>query len=274
MFERKSRAFGFIFLFLSGILLSFTIGQLPVRPIVHTSAASNVTSVLRIDTVDKQPQIPGIYDSLGLAKKGLKRSVFESALQGLIELNKTGAINSTHILTICDLSQPSSSKRLFVIDLRKVQVLFNTYVAHGVNSGVNYARQFSNRPESLKSSLGFYLTSKTYTGENGYSLKLKGLERGFNDNAENRDIVMHGADYVSESSIRDKGYIGRSWGCPAVPVKISKPIIDRIKNGTCLFIYGDDKYYLAHSRFIGKKYSGSDVAACNSMTNSRMSSKF
>ena len=129
-------------------------------------------------------------------------------------------------------------------------MLFNTYVAHGQNSGKEFANRFSNAPESFQSSLGFYETSETYQGKNGYSMHLTGLEKGINDKADQRAIVMHGAPYVSENYIHSQGYIGRSWGCPAVPEKHNKPIIDRIKNGTCLFIYAGNKTYSRKSKIL------------------------
>jgi len=129
-------------------------------------------------------------------------------------------------------------------------VIFNTYVAHGVNSGKEMANDFSNQPESYKSSLGFYETQSTYSGGHGYSLRLEGLEKGINDNANRRDIVIHGAGYVNEGLIRSQGYIGRSWGCPALPENMYKPIINKIKDGTCLFIYSPDKTYLKRSKII------------------------
>lgn len=193
-----------------------------------------------------------IYDSLRLGSLGLARQAFEYGLQGWTYLVETGRIINRNIISIIDFSKPSSEKRLFVIDLSHMKVLFNTYVAHGVNSGVNYANSFSNMPESNKSSLGFYQTANTYLGGHGYSMRLEGLERGINDNAARRDIVMHGAGYVNENYIHSQGYIGRSWGCPAVAEKLSRPIIDKIKNGTCLFIYSPQRNYLNSSRIINR----------------------
>ena len=112
------------------------------------------------------------------------------------------------------------------------------------------ASNFSNALQSYKSSLGFYQTLGTYMGGHGYSLRLEGLEKGINDNANRRDIVIHGAPYVNESLIRSQGYIGRSWGCPALPENLNKPIINTIKNGTCLFIYGNNKSYVKRSKII------------------------
>ena len=181
---------------------------------------------------------------------GLSQQAFEYAMQGFNYLVEKGKLNNDRVISIVDFSQPSSRKRLFVIDLDQEKVVFNTYVAHGVNSGAASATRFSNTPESNESSLGFYETSNTYMGGNGYSLRLEGLEAGFNDNAARRAIVMHGAAYVNEALVNSQGYIGRSWGCPAVPEKLHKPIIDKIKNGTCLFIYSPDTYYLNHSRIL------------------------
>lgn len=190
------------------------------------------------------------YDSLHLDNMGLSKTAFTYAMKGFNYLLQQGKVAKDNIISIVDFSQPSSRKRLFVIDLNNFRVLYNTYVAHGVNSGKEYANQFSNTPESNKSSLGFYETKNTYLGGNGYSLRLAGLERGINDNAEKRDIVIHGAGYVDEALIRSQGYIGRSWGCPALPEKLHKPIIDKIKNGSCLFIYSENNAYLKKSKII------------------------
>ncbi|MGG9972486.1 murein L,D-transpeptidase catalytic domain family protein [Ferruginibacter sp. SUN002] len=197
-----------------------------------------------------------IYDSLKLSSIGLARQVFDYAVNGLNYMKEVGKLSNDRIISIVDFSKPSSQKRLYVIDLKNFKILFNTYVAHGVNSGTAFANQFSNIPESNKSSLGFYQTSTTYIGKNGYSMRLHGLEKGINDKAYERDIVMHGAAYVSEGMIRTHGYIGRSFGCPAVAEKLHKPIIDKIKNGTCLFIYSPNKNYISQSKII--KHSSSE----------------
>ncbi|MBX2933261.1 MAG: murein L,D-transpeptidase catalytic domain family protein [Ferruginibacter sp.] len=191
-----------------------------------------------------------LYDSMQLSVKGLSQNAFNYAIKGFYKLLNEGRLKNDDIITIVDFSLPSTQKRLFVINLNKKEVLFNTYVAHGINSGKLKANKFSNSPESYKSSLGFYQTLETYMGGHGYSLRLQGLEKGINDNAKRRGIVIHGADYVDENFIRMQGYIGRSWGCPALPVKLYKPIINTIKNGTCLFIYSPDKFYLKKSGVI------------------------
>lgn len=185
------------------------------------------------------------YDALRLAENGLQRAVFEYALRGLRHMPK-----ATSVLTIVDMSQPSTSKRLYVIDLANRKLLFNTYVAHGQNSGDLTARQFSNQPDSYQSSLGFYQTLHTYYGKHGLSLKLKGLEKGFNDKAYDRSIVVHGADYVCEEFIKHNGRLGQSQGCPAVPNYLSKAIIQTIKDGSCLFIYYPDPAYLSRSVYL------------------------
>ena len=191
-----------------------------------------------------------VYDSLHLNLMGLSKQAFNAAIKGYSHLVNAGKIANDKIISIIDFSQPSFKKRLFVLDIKNYKVIFNTYVAHGMNSGKEYASQFSNTPETNKSSPGFYVTTDTYSGKNGYSLHLQGLEKGSNDNANRRDIVMHGADYVSENYIRSQGYIGRSWGCPAVPMSLYKPIIDKIKNGTCLFIYSPATSYLKRSAIL------------------------
>lgn len=210
--------------------------------LLHATLSNSVSS--------GKTALSALYDTLKLNLMGLSRQAYEMAMDGYHYLVKTGRIANDKIISIVDFSLPSSQKRLFVIDLDNSKLLFNTYVAHGVNSGRETASDFSNRPESNKSSLGFYETRTTYMGGNGYSLRLEGLEPGINDNAARRDIVVHGAAYVSEDLVRSQGYIGRSWGCPAVPEKLHKPIIDKIKNGTCMFIYSNNRNYLEHSRIL------------------------
>ncbi len=182
--------------------------------------------------------IRSVYDSLHLNLKGLSQQAYDYAKEGLDKLIQQGKLANQSIISIIDFSLPSNKKRLFVIDLENYRVLFNTLVAHGKNTGYENAVSFSNQESSFKSSPGFYLTQETYEGKNGYSLKLEGLERGINDNALERGIVVHGAPYVSdERATTPGGFVGRSQGCPAVPVQVSRPIINTIKNGTCLFIY-------------------------------------
>ncbi len=191
-----------------------------------------------------------LYDKLNLDNLGLSQEAYLMGLKGFEHLKSQGKLRNENVITIIDFSKPSSSKRLFIIDISSGVLLFNTYVAHGQNSGYAMAEKFSNKASSLQSSLGFYETSSTYLGKHGYSLKLEGLEKGINDKAMERSIIMHGASYVSEGVIKIKGYLGRSWGCPAVPEKYSKPIIDKIKNGSCIFIYANNSMYLHQSKIL------------------------
>jgi hypothetical protein len=173
--------------------------------------------------------------------------LFKAAVTGY---NRIDSIRKKNILVIVDFTRPSSAKRFYVIDMASKRLLFHCLVAHGKNTGEDMAGNFSNEQGSLKSSLGFYLTAETYYGKHGYSLRLDGLEKGFNDNARSREIVIHGADYVSQAYLARAGRLGRSWGCPALPVELSKSIIDSISGGSCLFIYGSDRAYLSGSALI------------------------
>ena len=191
-----------------------------------------------------------VYDSLKLDNAGLNRQAFDYAKKGWDKLCSQGKLENQSVITIVDFSQSSNKKRLYVLDMENYKVLFNTLVAHGKNSGREWASYFSNQLSSYKSSPGFYITGQTYSGSNGYSLKLAGIENGINDKALQRAIVMHGADYVNESFIASRGYIGRSQGCPAVPVKEAKSIINTIKNGACLYIYSPAPNYLSRSAML------------------------
>jgi hypothetical protein len=204
---------------------------------------------LSIDELIKL-QADSIYDTLQLISKGLQEEAFEIAYKGYYKLVEAGKVNRPGILSIADFSKSSNQKRFFVIDMENAKILYHTVVAHGRNSGLYYATDFSNKPESNKSSLGFYVTLSTYYGEKGYSLKLQGLEKGINDNAYDRNIVLHGSEYATSEFARSNGYLGRSLGCPAVPMKQNTGIINTVKNGTVLFIYHPAKNYLQKSNII------------------------
>jgi len=193
------------------------------------------------------------YKLWQLGNLGLSEDAFNYAMKGFDYLGKANLITKKNIVTIVDFSKPSTQKRLFVIDVSSGKILFNTWVAHGHNSGNEYANQFSNLPESHQSSLGFYSTMETYIGEHGYSLRLKGCEKGINDKAFERAIVIHGADYVSDQFINKRGTLGRSYGCPAIPTELSKKIIDVIKNGSCLFLYHPTKKYCTQSKILNSQ---------------------
>jgi hypothetical protein len=209
----------------------------------HTVGSLIPLARLSVNVVD-------MYNAWNLETSGLSRPAFESAITGYNRLGERHQITNEKVLTIIDYSKPSSQKRLYVLDMESGEVVFNTLVAHGRNSGLEYATDFSNEESSYKTSLGFYITMNTYYGDNGYSLKLKGCDKGFNDNAYSRAIVFHGADYVSNEFIRTNGYLGRSFGCPAVSVSENKKIIDRIKNGSCLFLYYPNRRYLSRSKIL------------------------
>jgi len=223
---------------------------LKVPAITALAAETDVTATNSDETSNNS--LYSLYETLNLADLGLSKDAFKYGLKGYEYLRSTGKIQNDKIISIADFSLPSRKKRLFVIDVKNNKVLFNTYVSHGRNSGREVAQEFSNEPESYKSSLGFYVTGSTYNGKHGYSMQLMGEEAGFNDNALSRAIVMHSAEYVSESVAKMQGYIGRSLGCPALSPEMYKPVIEKIKGGSCLFIYSPNKYYLAHSKIINK----------------------
>jgi len=159
-------------------------------------------------------------------------------------------IDHNHIITVIDYSLPANQKRLWVFDLNTKQLLFHTYVSHGIKSGALMSNRFSNRNNSKASSMGIYRTQKTYYGREGLTLKLQGLDIGFNDNAENRAIVMHGGWYMEEGFITKYGRSGRSWGCPALPLSVSNDIINTIKDNALLIIYYPDKAWFSRSKFL------------------------
>lgn len=213
----------------------------------HSHAANS--SLFFYDTA-KLTTADILFDSLKLGKLGLGRRAYDYAMLGYNVLKVKNKLSNDKILSIIDFSLPSGKKRLFVIDVKNYKLLFVTYVAHGKNSGLDKALYFSNEPESNKSSVGFYTTQTTYSGEHGYSLRLIGQEIGYNNNALERDIVVHSADYVDESIVKSQGYIGRSLGCPALSPAIYKQVINKIKSGTCLFVYGNDASYITNSKFL------------------------
>ena len=187
-----------------------------------------------------------LYEGLGLNEKGLGLDALELAVKGYLHLQAQGTIENSDFLSIADFSQSSRKKRFYLIDMKNQKLIVNTYVSHGKNSGLDMANDFSNTPESEKSSLGFYVTKGTYTGKNGYSLKMSGLEEGFNNNAEQRAIVVHGAAYVNAGRVQS-AFMGRSQGCPALPKDSYKQVISLIKDGSTFFVYYPDAKYLSTS---------------------------
>lgn len=218
-----------------------------------------VTSILGLIVSPFQSPYFANLDSIIQQSKGLKPEILKLAMQAHQCVGEN--LNNKHIITILDYSKPSNQNRLWVIDLKKQKVLYETMVAHGQGSGENYAYSFSDRPGSKQSSIGVFLTGNIYFGKNGLSMELHGLEKGFNANAIDRKIVVHGAPYVDESIIKYKGRLGRSLGCPTLNPKLTKPIIDTIKNGSLFFSYYPNKNWLSQSSYLNcSKYKKSVVS--------------
>lgn len=218
-----------------------------LSPKAVDSAPTLIASNFSATAINKNVEV---YNSLNNNGFSLPDSdFFLKAIDGFYNLREKGKVEK-NILTIINYDLPSTEKRLWVIDLDQNTILFNTFVSHGRNSGELYATQFSNENESLKSSLGFYATAEIYNGNNGLSLKLDGLEKGINDHARERSIVIHGADYVSKNFIEANNKLGRSHGCPALPRELNEKIIKKISNKSCLFIYQSNNKYNSTSKLV------------------------
>jgi hypothetical protein len=215
-----------------------------------TGENSVVTNVKETGTKEASSSISAVlYEKLSLASAGLSQEALVAAVKGYEQLVEQGVVRNTQYLSIVDLSQSSRKKRFYLLDVKNYKLALNTFVAHGKNSGIDKAVRFSNRPESEESSLGFYITKDTYKGKHGLSLKLAGLENGFNDNAEARAIVVHGANYVNAARA-NSSYMGRSQGCPALPQAQAAKVINLIKGGSTLFVYHPSAKYLNGSRIL------------------------
>ncbi len=194
-------------------------------------------------------QMTELYESLN--DTSLKAEVFFLAMKGFRALVTQNQVEKDSLLTIIDYSLPSSRERFFVINLTRKYLIYKTLVAHGRNSGELYALRFSNKVRSHQSALGFYITGDPYLGGQGYSMILNGIDTGYNDQARLRAIVIHGADYATESYIKQYGRLGRSFGCPALPPEVNTEIIDLIKKGSVVFGFYPDRNYLDHSVLLG-----------------------
>lgn len=213
------------------VIITFALTLISWTPIYRNVAPIPITISL------EKEEIKDLYDTIGLAQSGLSLFVFEKAVTGFYNLKNAGKLSeSKSILSIADFDQSSTKKRLWIIDLNKDELLLNTWVAHGELSGGDKATYFSNTSESLKSSIGFYVTGETYYGKHGLSLKLDGMDEGFNSNARKRSIVIHGASYVSQGTINALGRLGRSQGCPAVPQELASTVVSTMQDKTALFI--------------------------------------
>lgn len=195
---------------------------------------------------------PATHSQMIKSAPGLNPKVLNLAINA-VQCAVNNGVTPANKLTVIDYSLASSQPRLWVFDLASGKLLFNELVAHGKNSGENYARRFSNQLGSLQSSLGLFQTKDTYDGSNGYSLRMEGLDQGFNDKAMERAIVFHGAPYVNPKHVKKFGRLGRSWGCPAVNSGIAKKVIDTIKGEQFLFSYYPDKRWLTASSLLNCK---------------------
>ncbi|GAA3922710.1 murein L,D-transpeptidase catalytic domain family protein [Hymenobacter algoricola] len=240
--------------FVAALFLATPMATPVSKSLAHaTDVQTRQPSAKAVQSAFFTQQMQELYRELNLEQQGLQYDVFAKAMTGYLNLEKEGKLGDKKLLTVIDFDLPSTEKRLWVLDLAAKQVVFHTLVAHGHNSGENMATTFSNENESNMSSLGFYVTQSEYTGKHGRSLKLQGVDEGYNTNALARSVVMHGADYVSEAFIQQYGRLGRSLGCPALPMDQYEQIIDSVGNGTCLFLNGNDSSY-------SSKYLDQDIA--------------
>jgi hypothetical protein len=212
---------------------------------------SLVLAFLAFAATSAQAASPSLASRLAAAAPDANPQVIELALQAHECAIGTGVAPRATRLAVIDYSRPSTERRLWVFDLATQKLLYDEYVAHGSGTGDNYARKFSNQDGSHQTSLGLFTTADTYVGGNGYSLRMKGLEPGTNDNALARAIVIHGAPYVNPALAKAQGRIGRSWGCPALRPEVAHEVIDSLKHGQMLFAYYPDKNWLAKSPFLG-----------------------
>jgi hypothetical protein len=229
-----------------------TIAQVIYAANTHSKEAAPVITYKTVYTGENALEIESnlLYDEMSLGELGLGKKAFEYAYRGYKNLMNRGLITKQNIISVVDFSQSSNNKRLYILDVENKEILVNTFVAHGRNSGKEFATAFSNSVSSLKSSLGFFITKETYYGEHGLSLRIVGMEKGINDNAGKRAVVIHGAEYLGEKYLNGNSFSGRSWGCPAVPSHLSGQIIDMIKDGTVMFIYHPTQKYLSKSRIL------------------------
>ena len=250
---------------IGGILLAVSVGFTVPADAKNTKGlpdGKNFPSLLTssADAPVMKRTADSLYDVIGLAIYGLEREVFFSAFKGLQYFQQNDQLKKSNLLTICDYSQSSTNKRLYVIDVLNGRVLFNTYVSHGKNSGDEFATSFSNIMSSNKSSQGFLITAETYNGKAGYRMRLNGMEKGINDRVRSRAIVMHGSRFVNENTMNDRGTIGKSLGCPAIPYGVHTRIIDAIKGGSCFYIHHPGEIYVRTSTILNARFDIDPVA--------------
>jgi hypothetical protein len=230
--------------------------QTAVAPTAASTALDNSMNNARV-----VPAAAAAPQPAALTAPGLDPNVLAMAQDAAARAKARGLAKSPRTLTVIDYSLPSTEKRLWVFDLEKRELLFHELVAHGVNTGENMARRFSNTMDSRQTSLGLFLTANTYVGKNGYSLRMNGLDRGFNDRALDRAIVIHGAPYVSEAFARSQGRLGRSWGCPALAPEVNQRLIDTIKGGGLVFAYAPQDDFLRGSEMLAGSTAATSVLA-------------
>lgn len=238
------------------ILSTFLTASLAFTPVTVNNSSIAAAKVETSEETSADPALSAeeeinlLYDKFSSVNTTMpSRVAFKNGILGYQKLEEENKIKK-QILTIVDFGLKSTEKRMWILDMSTQKVLYNTYVSHGKNTGGDKATKFSNTPNSFQSSLGFYVTAETYYGKNGLSLFIDGMEEGFNSNARDRYVVIHGADYATKDFINRAGRLGRSYGCPAVPTKVSKEIINKIKGQSVLFIYHPNKEYLEKSEFL------------------------
>jgi hypothetical protein len=209
----------------------------------HTTTAAATTTLASAATFSREN-----FSSEELGT--IDVDVFDLAMNAASCAVKSGSVGQPRTLTVIDYSRPSTEKRLWVYDLTTRRLLYEELVAHGQGTGANLATKFSNQPDSHQTSLGLFVTDETYVGRNGYSLRLDGLDKGWNDRARERAIVMHGAPYVSPAFVKANGRLGRSHGCPAVSDAVARQLIDRVKGGSLVFAYYPDPGFLKTSKYL------------------------
>jgi len=237
---------------------------------VHNSSVAAASTAKSLSTEGQFAQFAtNVYDEAQLSTTGLDEGVFQKALTGFYNLKAAHKLpQGSNIITVVDLSKSSCTKRMWIVDVLNHKLLLNTWVAHGQGSGDDIANHFSDTNESHQSSLGFYVTDDIYFGKHGRSLRLDGMDEGFNSHARQRAVVLHAADYVSQATINTLGRLGRSFGCPAVSPLVIDYVINTLKGKTMLFINGNDNHY--NSKYLnttmaaGLALAGNNTAAADS----------
>ncbi|WP_417887809.1 murein L,D-transpeptidase catalytic domain family protein [Zunongwangia sp.] len=240
-------------LMIAGVVLMFSTafsGSTPKTPLNPSKIEEERSAVTAMMKPSFEEKIATIYSDFTEKNESMPAlTTFQHAMKGYYKLLEQGKVDKK-ILTIIDFNLSSKIKRFWVLDMNTQDVLFNTYTAHGKNSGMEFATSFSNSVNSHKSSLGFYVTGETYYGKNGLSLFIDGMEKGYNNNARKRYVVIHGSDYVNRNFISTRGRAGRSYGCPAIPRKLTRKVINIIKGKSVIFINKSNEDYLEHSSYL------------------------